>query len=371
MPDDLNGEHDKVASPVAASDDQTAVSSSSTDAIDASSSATDEPSTDDQPKSMADAIAAAFDATTKTPAEGDGQGGEADEEADGQSEEDGKSTSTGDEAGSETQKQADGDDDAEPSKEELAAMTPNARNRIQKLAGQSKVLRQQVTELQPDATNYRQLRTFMDRESLTDDHVVELLKLGADLQSGDPKRLKAFVDRVNPTMRMALEAIGAAVPQDLSGRVDSGEMTEEAARELARVRFERDVATTHAHRATTQADSQAAAQTRAAVHQAVANWHQQTAQSDPDFELKLDVMKRTAQAIVAERGHPRTPQEAVEFAQLAHNEATALVRRVQPSRAPTRPTPNGNTSVNRSGVKASPTSLQDAIGRAFESATRG
>jgi len=368
MPQDLDGEHEQVASPATASD-ETAASSSGTDAIDASSSATDEPSTDGQPQSMAEAIAAAFDATTKAPAD-DGQGEEAEEDA-GQSEEDGKSTSTGDKPGSETQKQADGDDDAEPSKEELAAMTPNARNRIHKLAGQSKALRQEVTELQPDATNYRQLRQFMERENLTDDHMVELLKLGADLQSGDPKRLKAFVDRVNPTMRSALEAIGEAVPHDLSGRVDSGEMTEEVAREQSRLRHEAARANAQVQRATTQANGQAAEQNRAAVQQAVANWHQQTAQSDPDFELKLDVMKRTAQAIVAERGHPRTPQEAVQFAQLAHNEATALVRRVQPSKAPTRPTPNGPSSVNRSGVKPTPSSLHDAVGRAYDSAIRG
>jgi|GEM_PF-6496525 len=369
MPNDPNGEIEVVASPATASDETTTASSSGTDEPStAPSSGPEDAQTDDQPKSMADAIAQAFDATTKPEAKAEGDE-TVSEDLSGTSDDTADAKATGEQPGSDAPKTE--DTEADPSKEELAAMTPSARNRVGQLLTQRKGLRDEVTALQPDATNFRALQGYMAKNQISEPNLIELLEFGGDLASGDPARLQRVADRIIPILRMAQEANGQIVPQDLLGRVDSGEMTEEVARDTARLRHERNLATQQAAQATAQVQTNVTAQAQASMHQAVVNWHTQAAQSDPDMDLKVDAMRRTAQAIVAERGQPKTPQQAVEYAKAAYDEATAMLRRMQPQKAATRPTPNGQASVNRSGVKPAPTSLQDAIGRAFDNATRG
>lgn len=369
MPDDSNGEIEVVASPATASDDTTAASSSGTDEPStAPSSVPEDAQTDDQPKSMADAIAQAFDATTKPEAKAEGDG-TVSEDLSGTSDDTADAKVTGEQPGSDAPKTE--DTEADPSQEELAAMTPRTRKRFGQLLTQRKDLRDEVAALQPDATNFRALLEYMAKHKLSEPHLIELLQFGGDLVSGEPARLQRVADRIIPILHTAQEANGQIVPQDLLGRVDSGEMTEEVARDTARLRYERNLATQQAAQATAQVQTNVTAQAHASMRQAVVNWHTLVAQSDPDMSLKVDVMQLTAQAIAAKRGPPTTPQQAVEYAKAAYDEATALLRRILPQKAATRPTPNGQASVNRSGVKPAPTSLQDAIGRAFDNATRG
>ena len=324
---------------------------------------------------MAEAISAAFDTATTTdlaveaPIGADpGLGTETGSEGTAQTDTD-TSTTAGGEPGSDTAK--DDEELPDPSKEELAAMPTKQRHRVQQLLEHRKGLRQEVNSLTPDATSYRAIRSYMANHKLTDEAVAELFQIGADLQSGDPVRLKAFVDRVTPRLQLALEATGQALPTDLRGRVDSGEMTEGAALEVAQVRHQATAAQVRAEQATQAAQTVVTTQVQQSVHKAVSDWHQQTRQTDPDFDLKLDAMTLAAKAIVAENGHPKNPAQAVEFARAAYDHANRLVRQVQPQKAPTRPTPSNTASANRSGVRAVPTSLADAIGQAFDAATRG
>ena len=336
-----------------------------------------------QPASMADAIAAAFDEAVKiepaketAPAQGETVPSDATADTPKLT---GEEPGTDKTAATETPDDASDDTTAEgtadipdPTSEELAAMAPGSRRRIRQLLDQRKTLRHEISSLSPDATGYRTIRQFMAKNELADQEVAELFQLGADLKSGDPARLQAFVDRVMPRVQQALEATGRAIPTDLQARVDTGEMTEDAAQEMARLRHARTHADQRAQASQKQAQTAATTQVRGDIQQAVLAWHNQVRQSDPDFDLKTDVMHRVAQAIVAERGHPTTSAQAVEFAKLAHDEATRLARQFQPQKIATRPTPNTTTaSANRSGVRPAPQSLADAIGHAFDTATRG
>lgn len=354
-----------------------ATSSGPDDTSSASSSGTDAPAPSNEPASMAEAIAQAFDqATAPTKSDDAPDGDDADDPADEPPAADGKATEAGTEKstpnGEEAGTEAGEEELPDPSKEELAQMHPRIRRRVKQLLDQRKAAHQEVVALKPDAQSYRTIRTFMERNNLVDQEVAELFQIGADLKSGDPKRLQAFVDRVMPRVQAALEATGQALPADLRPRVDTGEMTEDAAREFARTRYQAQLAEARAQQAQQQAQTVQTVQVQQSILSAVNSWQEATRKTDPDFDLKTDAMTLAAKAIVAERGQPRTPAQAIEFAKAAYEQASAIMRRAAPQPTATRPTPtNGTASANRSGVRPAPQSLADAIGQAFDQAIRG
>lgn len=326
-----------------------------------SSGSGDTPDTTSQPKTMAEAIEAALNAKAP-PAKADGdapdaEGKPGDDKAEGAP----AVKPTEDKTGPD-----DGEELDDPSDEEMRGFRPQVQRRIKQLLSQRNAARKEAEGLQSDAGRYRSIRSFMSENALADAEVADLFKAGADLKSGDPKRLQAFLDRVEPLVQMAREATGKAVPADLQTQVDSGEMTEAAATELARARHAAQMAEARAQRSQTQVDQVNTGARRAQILSAVQAWAQQTSAADPDFALKTDLMRRVAQGIVTERGLPQTPAQAVQFSRDAHAEATRLLRAARPTPQATRPSPTAAASPSRSGVAPAPTSLADVIGRALD-----
>lgn len=374
MPDTETSEDLGASHPQTETPDDTTPPSSSGDPD--GSRVADTPS--EEPASLEDAIAEAFDAdpnaAPKKPVVSDDEDDEADDpdatsEAGGDgdpeaaSEDDDDADTDGDgKAKAETDKSDDDKEDADPDEDELKAYRPAARKRVKQLLSQRNAARREAESLKPAAQQYQALRTYMAQNDLADQEVADLFKLGADLKSGDPARLKTFLERVTPFVQMAQEALGQTVPQDLQEQVDAGEMTEAAARELAKHRRNAELAQTRATRQSEQQRQQEVArQTQA--HQAkmaegLRTWTEQKAASDPDFARKQDAMKVIAQGLVAERGLPKTPEDAIRYAE----EAYRLVGGVsKPARKATRPSPSTSASPSRAGVSPAPTTLEDVI----------
>lgn len=264
---------------------------------------------------------------------------------------------------------AEADQLPDPTPFELAGMKPATRKRVESLLAQRREAQARVRELEPLANGYQVLRTFMSKNQLADEEMAEGIAVMADLKSGDPRRLQNFVDRVLPRLQFALEALGQAVPSDLRARVDSGEMTEEAAKEMAATRSRAAIAQQQTQIVQQERQTEQATQAQNAVRQAVLDWRTRTAASDPDFALKQDAMQVAAQAIVARNGVAKTPEQALAYAQEAYQWATQTLRSARPQPTPTRPTPNGASIASpRSGLKPAPSSFADAIGSALDAA---
>jgi hypothetical protein len=201
----------------------------------------------------------------------------------------------------------------------------------------------------------------MSQNALEDAEVADLFKAGADLKSGDPARMQAFIDRVQPLLEQALEATGKAVPQDLRSQVDAGEMTADAAAEVARARHAAAAAQAHAARVSAQQAATVSSLTRAQLSTHLSTWQAQKQATDPDFALKQDVMKHVAQGIVSRRGQPNTPAQVTAFAEEAYAEATRLLLAARPAAKATRPAPAPNTSPSRTGVNPAPTSMAEIV----------
>lgn len=325
-----------------------------------SSGAGDPTDQGDEPKSIADVIDDVLDPDEpKTSANGeDGQPGkpeDADEDAD-EKPEDGKENQPG-----KDDKAADADLPDDPTEEELASYRKGPRKRIDALLAQRKEAREQAAALKPDADNYQAIRSFMRQNSLADQEVADLFKAGADLKSGDPKRLLNFISVVQPLLNMALEATGQMVPQDLRTQVESGEVSEEVARQLAASRHQAAVATAQAQAARAAVQTRDSEQVRQGITTAVNTWAATKSATDPDFARKQEVMRRMAQGIVAEKGIPQTPADAVAIYEQAYAEANRALGLARTQKAATRPTPSAQTSGTRTGVQPAPQSLADVI----------
>jgi hypothetical protein len=347
-------------------DDQPASSPGQTDG------STDPEPSSDEPKSLEEAVMRALDgdpgakpADPKGAVKPDDTAGDDDEDADTSSEDDDAAEAEGKAKPDPDPDQSEDDDKGElpdPSDEELKSYRPQIRRRMNQLLSQRQAARREVESLKPAAEQYKSIRSFMSQNDLTDPEVADLFRLGADLKSGSPERLQAFLEKVTPFVQMAQEALGQSIPEDLQSMVDAGEMTDQVAKELARQRRTAELAQTRATRQEERSreaeQARQAADRQAAVNTALQAWTSQKAAADPDFARKQDAMKVIAQGLVAERGLPKTAEDAVRYAEDAYK----LVGGVSaPVRQPTRPSPSTSASSSRSGVTPAPTSLEDIV----------
>lgn len=316
-----------------------------------------------EPKSLEDAVRRALDGPPDAKAGSDADDDDAGSVADANPD---TAKSPGEAKASDTTTDAKGDDDVaddyEPSAEELKSYRPQVQKRIKKLVDQRNHARREMASIRPAADQYQAIRSFMAKNDLTDAEVADLFRAGADLKAGTPERLQAFLERVTPMVQMAREVLGQAIPADLQEQVDAGEMTDQAAREFAKTRRQAELTQSRLQRQQEQQQGQQQAQAQlmrqASVTQALQSWTTQKAASDPDFARKQDAMKVIAQGLVAERGLPKTPEDAVRYAEDAYR----LVGGVSaPARQPTRPSPSTSASVSRAGVTPAPNSLADIV----------
>lgn len=337
------------------------------------SSAQDTQAQTNEPESMEDAIANALAVETPkddaNPDEPSDAGDKADDDKGDKTAEvqdQDKSDATAEEGDDKT------NDDDDPSDDELKAMRPNVAKRVKKLLHQRNEARREVESYRTDADELRQIREFTRTNNLADNEVADLFKFGALVKSGDVTRLNQALEIVMPIVTNLMEATGRSVPKDLRAKVESGELSEEMARQMGRERFERKAALNTAERTKAQATEQqqqaeqTANQERAAkIREATANWYTSKAASDPDFGMKAEAMEAAARALVAERGQPKTPEEAVKLAEDALAQATKWLTAGRSNKTATRPTPGNGSNGSRSAVTPNPSSMEEAIAAAL------
>lgn len=233
--------------------------------------------------------------------------------------------------------------------------------RFQEMKTQNSELRQQVQTLTPDAEQFRKIDTFMRENQLTPDEVGELFIVGAMAKNGDARCLQKIDEFRN---RVAL-AIGEAMPDDIKAKVESGEVSEAAGKQMAKDRAmakagERQLADRDAKDANRQRHD-AAVQLANAQSAAVGAWETEARKLDPDFAKKEPAIERYARALMQKDGFPDTPEKAVALMRTAHEEvnrdfAAAIPPKAPVTRAPIAPSSNG--------AKPVPKTLREAIEQA-------
>jgi hypothetical protein len=246
---------------------------------------------------------------------------------------------------------------ADPTPEELARYSTNAQERIRGLIRERNTWKEQVEALKGPAEHFQTLSNYLETNRLTAEDTNLGLELMASLRRGD---LQTFLDGVRPYVTAAEQALGLTLPEDLASQVDQGLLPEDTARELARTKAERDRLAARIQEAETQRTAQGVQAQAIEIRSAVASWEADIKSRDPDFAAKQDAMRRFAQSIVAERGLPRSPQQAREFAELAYSEVNKLFAVARPKPTATRPSPNGGQTATSSAAPE-PKSLLEAV----------
>jgi len=257
------------------------------------------------------------------------------------------------------------DEDATEADIDALQMGKRQASKFRTLLKQRGELRQQVAELEqyrPVAEIGGQLANFAQENDLSSDDIVKVLGIAAAVRAGD---WQGFYQAVGPFVRRAQEYLGLVLPDDLGARVHQGHMTEAAAREYARTRFDAARAQALANQRETEVHTSRVQYVQADVQRAVTNFETQLAARDPDYRAKADAIRRTTQAMLHERGgRINSAQEALEIVRDAHAEVTANYRRFLPAPRPTNPVPNGNSQ--QPSARAAPKTLMEAALQGLE-----
>jgi hypothetical protein len=247
----------------------------------------------------------------------------------------------------------------------LDSLPFRTRKRIDGFRSEIKALKEQITPLQAQATTTRELQNFLKQADIAKEDFGLVLDLAAAMRRGD---FKTFLEGVTPYVKLAQESLGIQLPPDLQQAVQTGHMTQDAARYVARERSARQLAESRLNRTTyettTQNQARAVQDFQASVAGAVTNWETAVRRADPDYARKEPVVRDLLHAVVQERGPPRSPAEAVEIARQAYERANALVSRFNPTLRSTHQVPSSINRVN--GARAEPKNLKEAIHFALE-----
>ena len=257
------------------------------------------------------------------------------------------------------------DDPGPLTQAEFDAFSPRTRKRIDEFRAEIKGLRSQIPALEAQAQTTQALQTFLKQADIAKEDFGLVLDLAAAMRRGD---FRTFLEGVAPYVKLAQESLGIQLPADLQRAVQSGHMTQDAARYTAQVRAQQQLAEGRLARVsqeTSQRDhAQAVQEFQASVAGAVSDWEKGVRRSDPDYARTEPVVRELLHAVVHERGPPRSPAEAVEIAKQAYERAKAMSSRFMPSPRGTHQVPSSINRVN--GARTEPKSLKEAIHFAIE-----
>jgi len=242
--------------------------------------------------------------------------------------------------------------------EDFSKLPFNKHPRFRELVREKNTYKAQMAEYEADAKQYRDIQTFMEGAGLTAEEVAEGLALMAQMKSGDPA--KAYEALTKKVETLALAA-GKQLPQELEERVEQGFVDRETAQQLYQKQVQAERQAALAQNQLQQRTYQDAQTQVVSIANAVQAWEQATKGTDPDFEIKVDLVKDRVRAHVAANGMPKTPDEAVKLTKEAYESVTQVLRRAQGPKQSMRPAVGGK--VNGSAAPE-PRSLLDVIRQA-------
>jgi hypothetical protein len=327
------------------------------------------------------AVNSAIDGETKTPAaetatetapaeptepEAPKEGAETtDEEGDGEPKEEGGEKEPGATPAAGKEKQPDPVNDPIP--DEIQGRTRQRRESLIK----------HVKESTAEATRVRQERDdlvgMVQQTGATPEQFSQMLDYIGAVNSGDPARIKGALQQVQAELTALSRMIGEPVPgvdslanhPDLRQAVDSGDLSETHARELAAARDARAFATQRTQQ-TSEAQRRESEQAQAldAGRQAL-NALEKQLQADPDYARKRAILIPTLQPVLAQLH----PSQWVQTFQNAYQQL-----KLGPAPVPTRAATTGQQPLRArqpAGQTAkAPTSLEEAINAGIDRASR-
>lgn len=253
--------------------------------------------------------------------------------------------------------ESDDDNDEAPVEDltdaEVKDLPRRTRKRIKQLLKQRGELRDEVSRYREPADKFTRLERFMGDMGIDQSAANFGFEVMAYVAQGEDQK---FLDAIMPFVQSARARIGQAdtFPSDVQAMIDTGEVTEEAARRLVqeRARNERYEAQARQQQAEAQKrqQEQRLTESQNAAKGAVVQWSRAVMPTDPDFEAKRPLMETFIRAEAAKYAPGTiTPQVAVEIAKQAHTWAGAQLTTLRPSSAE-----QGSTRIRPSHTGSTP-----------------
>lgn len=212
---------------------------------------------------------------------------------------------------------------------------------------------QERDQLKPAAEQYQKITTFMNNNSLSTEEMAEGMQVMA-LMKNDPvnayKRLKGYLDNLAPV-------VGEVLPDDIRQKVDDGFIDEDSAKELARLKAERDFHSQRYLEQQSRQERQVAEQNQKAMYESVATWEQAEKAKDPDWSAKYEMVMDRVKSLLAEK-QPTNAQEAVEVARRALADVNSRLRPLAGRSANLR---GPTSSLSSANTRPAPRSLEDVV----------
>lgn len=243
----------------------------------------------------------------------------------------------------------------DPTDEEMENYSRKATARIRDLVSQRNQAQETVNRVQP-------FLDFVQKNDIPGQDLDVMLDLTAKLRHGD---FAGFLQGITPYINLAQQYTGQVLPPDLQQQVKQGYVSPEIAKELAQRRAQVQVGEQNLRTQQNQNAQQQAEHSAQKVHAAITQWEQKTKQSDPDYGLKADMIRRTSQALMQEHGNPRTPEQAIQLVSAAYEEVNKQTAGFRPAPKPTTPSPRSTSQTGGTAPTAEPKSMMDAAVQAL------
>jgi hypothetical protein len=157
---------------------------------------------------------------------------------------------------------------------------------------------------QADAERYRNVEGFLRQHRVPAEEASQALTIAALLRN-DP--VKAW-QTLKPIVQQLLVDAGEVLPQDLKGRVESGELTVEAANEIAKERASRTSVERRQKTAEEQQEEDRAKAHVDSLRTAANTWDAERKAKDPNFEAKRQKIMKELAWIHTTEGKADTPE---------------------------------------------------------------
>lgn len=259
-------------------------------------------------------------------------------------------------------KEGDGKDLPPLTPEEEAKLPFHKHPRWQEMVQQRNTARARVVELEEPARQFGLVQEFMTKNQLSPPEMADGFAVMAMMRNEPAKAIPVLEDYLQQLRIIT----GEALPKDLQERVDKGEITDEAAKELLTTRMRAASSEAEANRNKEVARVNQDQNQRTQNANAVNAWEAQTKQADPDYDKKRPFIVDAIRAATA-GVKVASPAQAVEIAKKAYDAVNERFKGLVPrASVPTSPTPRSSDATSSAKVVAGdPKSPLDVVKRAL------
>lgn len=248
--------------------------------------------------------------------------------------------------GNEDDPDSEGKETAEEDNEDYSDVPFNKHPRFRQLLRAKKAADSARKVAESDAGMYRNIQKFMDENGIEAKEAADLFCFSALLRNNPQEAWKM----AKPVIQQLLVACGEVLPDDLKAQVEAGQMTPEAASEVARSRAQVKTVEDSRSFEQKQRERREREDLNKSLYDTAMTWADTRRKRDPNFAAKEPLLKKEIAWLQSQEGVPNTPDKVKDQLERAYKAVVVPAARKASSAptvgqgAPRRPSAAGGAS---------------------------